>query len=76
MTFKFPKQNILDKILRFLGKKRGVIIPTETYDKFSPYVYVKARKENFWKALLRPRNRDLPGGMINIFSFQIHGQKT
>jgi len=72
MTMQFPKISFADKILKLLGKKRGVKIPADAYEKFGPHVYVKAQKENFWKALTRPRDRDLPEGMVDIFSFQSH----
>lgn len=70
MTIKIPDPNLADKILKFYGKKRGVIFPDQAYTKFGPHIYAVAKRESFWKALLRPRNQDLPAGMIDIFSFQ------
>jgi hypothetical protein len=54
VTIKIPADNILDRILKYFGKKRGVILPPEAnkiYKKTGPYVQIKARKENFFKAL-------------------------
>jgi hypothetical protein len=70
MTIRDPEICIADKFLKLLGKKRGIKIPYEAYEKFGPYVYVKAQKENFWKALFRSRNQNLPKDMIDIFSFK------
>jgi len=68
MTIKVPTPNIYDRILKFFGKKRGVIIPTDFYKKFGQYVYAKAKRENFWKALLRPKGQNLPEGVVDIYS--------
>ena len=70
MTMKYPEIGIADKFLKLLGKRRGIKIPYEAYEKFGPYVYVKLQKENFWKALFRSRDKNLPKDMIDIFSFQ------
>jgi hypothetical protein len=70
MTIKYPEVSIADKFLKLLGKKRGIKIPYEAYEKFGPYVYVKAQKENFWKALFRSKDQSLPKDMIDISSFQ------
>jgi hypothetical protein len=68
MTIKIPKKTIGDRVLKALGKKRGVRIPTETYSQFGPYVYATAKKENFVKALLRPKDEPLPEGMVALDS--------
>jgi len=60
MTIKIPPENILDKILKLLGKERKVIFPEGTegaYQKLGPYVYIKARREGFFKALFRKEDR-------------------
>ena len=67
MTIKLPQPSIGDKILKLLGKKRGVKVPSEVYEKFGPYVYVTAQKESFWKALLRSSDEELPEEMIDVF---------
>ena len=67
MTIKLPQPSIGDKILKLLGKKRGVKVPAEIYEKFGPYVYATAQKEPFWKALLRSADEDLPEDMIDVF---------
>ncbi len=56
MTIQLPPTNILDKILVFFKKKRTVNKPEdikEIYQKFGPYVYIKSKKENFFKALFK-----------------------
>jgi hypothetical protein len=67
MTIRIPEKTIGDKLLKTLGKKRGIHIPTEDYRQFGPYVYSTARKESFLRALLRPKDRPLPEGMIDIW---------
>jgi hypothetical protein len=54
MTIRIPDDNILDKILKLFGKKREIIMPEgaeEIYRKYGPHVQIKAKKENFFKAL-------------------------
>ena len=61
MTIKVPPDNIWDNILNLFGKKRRVIIPDnvgEVYGKFGQYSTIKARRENFWRALFRESNND------------------
>ena len=59
MTIRIPPENFLDKILKFFGKKREVIIP-ESVDKIykerGPYVQIMAEREGFFKALFRKEN--------------------
>lgn len=69
MTITMPRLNIFDKILKSMGKKRGVRYPVEAYEKYGRSAYIKATKENFWKALLRSNNKELPEGYINLYSF-------
>jgi hypothetical protein len=64
MTFKIQKENIADKLLALLGKRRAVRLPLEAYQKFGPYVYAQAEKESFWRALFRNKNNKLPDGRI------------
>ena len=64
MTIHLPEPDFFDRFLKLFGKKRGVKIPTEAYEKFGPYVYAKAQKESFWSALIRPKNGELPEGYI------------
>ncbi|MFH0926918.1 MAG: hypothetical protein V1872_15010 [bacterium] len=61
MTIKAPPDNILDKILKLFGKEREVIPPDEAdniYKKYGQYAYIKAKKESFWKALVRKKKTD------------------
>ena len=56
MTIRIPDDNMLDKILKLFGKEREVIIPEgaeKIYKEHGPYVQIKAKKENFFKALFR-----------------------
>jgi len=69
MTIKIPKVGLADKILRLIGKKRGIILPSGVYEKFGPYTYSVAQKEFFLKALFRPINEPLPNGMVDIQTF-------
>jgi hypothetical protein len=70
MTIRIPKKSFADKILDALGKKRGVKIPEDVYEKFGPYVYAQARKESFWRALFRSRHAKLPEGYVYIDDLQ------
>jgi len=56
MTIRIPPENILDKILKLLGKERQAEIPDEAekaYQDFGPYVQIRGKRENFFKALFR-----------------------
>ena len=56
MTIRIPDDNILDKILKILGKEREIVIPEsvkKVYSKYGPNVQIRAKKENFFKALFR-----------------------
>ena len=65
MTIKIPELTVADRILKALGKKRGVRVPRSA----EPYSYSRLKKESFWKALLRPAGKDLPPGYVDIFYF-------
>lgn len=66
MTIKIPERNMWDRLLNAFGKKRGVIIPTNPCQQFEGDIYTSARKENFWKAVFRPKDKKLPDGMVDI----------
>jgi hypothetical protein len=66
MTIKIPEKTIGDKVLKALGKKRGVHVPSGGYKEYGPYAYSTAKKESFLKALLRPKDEPLPEGMVDI----------
>lgn len=70
MTIVIPRPDLLDQLLRLIGKKRGVEINGETAEPGSAQSYFAPRKENFLKALLRPSGRVLPKGVIDIFMLQ------
>lgn len=67
MTIRYPDPNIFDQFLKYIGKKRGVIVPINSIKKYGSASYVKAYKESFYKALMRPKNQDLPKGLVDIF---------
>jgi len=66
---KIPQLSLADKLLRILGKKRGLLFPSGQYKKFGPYAIGMAGTESFFRALFRSKNEDLPDGMIDIFMF-------
>lgn len=68
MTIRMPPLSLGDRLLRILGKCRAVFVPADAYEKFGPYVTLRATKEPFLKALLRLRNRPLPPGTIDFFA--------
>jgi hypothetical protein len=70
MTIRLPDPNIFDRFLKLLGKKRGVIMPIGAYEKYGQYVYAKAQKESFWKALCRSSGDPLPDDLIDIFQIE------
>jgi len=76
MTLKFPEPNMLDKFLHFIGKRRGVTIPANLYKNYGQYVYAKANKESFWKALLRRKGVELPTEMVDIFEYSERQKKS
>ncbi|MCK9390696.1 MAG: hypothetical protein M0Q01_03910 [Syntrophales bacterium] len=65
MTIKIPEENLLDRLLSSMGKKRAIHIPLEIYEKYGPYVYAQAKKESFWHALFRSKNLNPPVGWID-----------
>ena len=58
MTLIMPEETFADKILSMIGKKRALWIPKDAYRQFVPYVIIQARKESFWRTLLRPKNQE------------------
>lgn len=66
MTIRIPKPNLADRFLRLIGKKRAVRLPTNMGQLGQHYQAV-GFKESFWKALIRPKNRMLPEGTVDVF---------
>jgi hypothetical protein len=64
MTIELPKTTFADRLLALIGKRRAVRMPYEVYGKLGPYVYAKAEKESFWRALVRPKDQDPPKDWI------------
>ena len=60
MTIRLPPTNILDRILTLFGKERRIILPSnaESPRNENPYVTLKAKKENFFKALFWSNGTD------------------
>jgi hypothetical protein len=75
MTIRMPDIRLGDRLLKALGKKRGVRLPAELYEKYGPYVFAVAQKESFWKALARPKDTRLPVGYVDLFSFERDAQE-
>lgn len=67
MTIRMPPLSLGDRLLRILGKRRAVFVPAGAYEKFGPYVTLRATKESFFRALLRRRREPLPAGTIDFF---------
>jgi len=70
MTLKIPDPSIGDKILKLLGKKRGLFFPKGFFEKPGVSIYACARKENFWKALFRSKNSKLPDDVVDCEKVQ------
>jgi hypothetical protein len=62
MTVIIPKKTIGDWILGLFGKKRAIYVPSELYKTYGAYVYAKATRESFWRAMLRPKGGAPPLG--------------
>jgi hypothetical protein len=74
MTIVIPKPDLIDKLLRLIGKKRGVVVHGETTDPNSTQTYYAPKKESPLRALLRPACKPLPNGMIDIFTLQFEDE--
>jgi hypothetical protein len=75
MTLRIPKRSLGDIILRLFGKKRALIFPKGQMEGKQIDVYEVGVKENFWKALLRPLESELPYGAVDYENF-IQGFKA
>ena len=76
MTIVIPKPDLIDRLLRLLGKKRGVAVHGETTDPNSTQSYVAPKKESPLRALFRPSGEPLPDGMIDIFTLQLQDERA
>lgn len=76
MTIVIPKPDLFDRLLRILGKKRGVAVHGETIDPSSTQSYVAPKKESPLRALLRPSGKSLPDGMTDIFTIQLEDERA
>jgi hypothetical protein len=64
-----PPLSLGDRLLKMLGKRRAVYVPADAYEKFGPYVTLRATKEPFFRALLRPQGKSMPAGAVDFYSF-------
>ncbi len=65
MTVYIPRENLFDKILHMLGKRRAIKIPEGARDLSNTYVQYMAGRELFISALLRPKNSPPPKGYVS-----------
>ena len=70
MTIVIPKPGLIDKLLRRIGKKRGVVVQAETMDPSGTQTYFAPKKESALKAMRRPSGKALPEGMSDVFTLQ------
>ena len=76
MTIVIPNPDLIDRLLRLLGKTCGVAVHGETTDPNSTQCYVAPKKESPLKALFRPSGEPLPDRMIDIFTLQPEEEKA
>ena len=72
MTVKIQEPALSDRLLRLFGRRRAVRFPVNAYRTFGPYVYVRAPREGFWRALVRRRGGPPPEGWF--YPEDIHAQ--
>ena len=70
MSVNVPEPNILDKLLKRLGKSRGVIIPKDAHQYHGKDTQIFCKKESVFISLRRPRNHQLPEDRADIFLLQ------
>ena len=59
MTIQLPPDNLLDRILKVLGKRREIIIPRQldkTTKQFGHHAIIRAKKESFLTALFKRKS--------------------
>jgi hypothetical protein len=74
MTIVIPKPNFIDRILRILGKKRGVAVHAEATDPDGTQTYYAPKKERILTALLRPSGKSLSDEEVDIFALQLEDE--
>ena len=75
MSVNVPQPNMLDRLLRRLGKCRGVIIPKDAYHYHGKETQIFCKKESVWVSLRRPGIEQLPEDRADIFRLQkIYGK--
>lgn len=70
MSVKVPQPSMLDRLLRRLGKSRGVIIPKDACHYHGKETQIFCKKESIWVSLSRPRKKQLPEDRADIFLLQ------
>ncbi|MFH1146499.1 MAG: hypothetical protein V1736_02180 [Pseudomonadota bacterium] len=63
MTIELPPPNVLDRLLRLLGKKRGIARSLEIASD-GPYMVKRAKRESFLGALFRSKKKNVPKPLI------------
>jgi hypothetical protein len=76
MTITIPKNNLFDRILGILGKRRGIIVPAGVYREYGYYSYALAKRENFFSALIRSKNTPLPVNVLEVVMFDRPEEKN
>jgi len=70
VTYRMPPEDLGDRILRKLGKRRAVFFPRAGISAIDSHSNVWLEKESFWKALLRPSSAPLPEGWVDLYSLK------
>lgn len=77
MTIVIPKPDFFDQLLKLLGKKRGVAVHGNAAHPDAAQTYYAPKKESILDALTRGSGKELPDGMIDIFTLQsVEGSGT
>ena len=56
MTIRIPPENGFDRVLRYLGKERQIVLSKDAIrmcNELGPYVQINAKREGFISALFR-----------------------
>ena len=72
MTIRLPEPDVFDRILRLLGKKRAVYIPSNVDKEFGPYSIIVGKKESFIKALICSKDRILSDGWVYLEDLNVN----
>ncbi|MBS3759080.1 MAG: hypothetical protein KGY61_10505 [Desulfobacterales bacterium] len=70
MSVDIPRPNIFDRLLKGLGKPRGVIIPEDAHQYHGKAKRIVCKKESVWISLWRSKKKGLPEDRADIFLLQ------